>query len=198
MFSKIIRRSHMYLALFLMPWVLIYALSTLAMNHREFFRMLYGENPVVFEKEREQLYTGVFPASATPNQAAVQLLRHLDQEGSFSVQGRLDAERLVIFRLDPISPRRITYTPKDGKLLVERQVFRTPAFLERMHRRRGFQHDYVLEDGWASSVDLVIVAMVFWGLSGLWMWWELRATRGWGTLCLAGGAGLFSLFLMAI
>src|SRR5262245_53684615 len=31
MFSKIIRRSHMYLALFLMPWVLMYALSTMAM-----------------------------------------------------------------------------------------------------------------------------------------------------------------------
>ena len=31
-FSKIIRRVHMYLALFLAPWMLMYALSTLAMR----------------------------------------------------------------------------------------------------------------------------------------------------------------------
>jgi hypothetical protein len=30
--SRIIRRVHMYLALFLAPWMLIYALSTLAMR----------------------------------------------------------------------------------------------------------------------------------------------------------------------
>ena len=34
MFSKVIRRTHMYVALFLAPWVLMYALSTMVMNHR--------------------------------------------------------------------------------------------------------------------------------------------------------------------
>jgi hypothetical protein len=198
MFSKIIRRSHMYLALFLMPWVLMYALSTMAMNHREFFRKVYGGKPAQFEKEREQTYTGLLAANATPSQAAVQILRDLNQDGTFSVQGRPDGERLTIFRQDPVIPRRITYTPKDGRLVIERQIFQAPAFLERMHRRRGFQHDYLLEDTWASSVDLVIIAMVFWGLSGLWMWWELRATRGWGLVCLLTGATLFGVFLFVI
>jgi hypothetical protein len=40
MISKILRRTHMYLALFLTPWMLIYALSTMAMNHRELFKRL--------------------------------------------------------------------------------------------------------------------------------------------------------------
>ena len=31
-FSKILRRTHLYLALFLTPWVLMYAVSTLARN----------------------------------------------------------------------------------------------------------------------------------------------------------------------
>jgi len=35
MFAKQIRRIHMYLALFLAPWVLMYALSTMAMNGNE-------------------------------------------------------------------------------------------------------------------------------------------------------------------
>jgi hypothetical protein len=32
----------MYLASFLAPWMLMYALSTLVMNHGEFFREYYG------------------------------------------------------------------------------------------------------------------------------------------------------------
>jgi hypothetical protein len=31
--SRIIRRVHMYLALFLAPWMLMYALSAIAMSH---------------------------------------------------------------------------------------------------------------------------------------------------------------------
>ena len=49
MFSKFLRQSHMYLALFLTPWMLVYALSTMAMNHRQFFTKR-GDNPIRFEK----------------------------------------------------------------------------------------------------------------------------------------------------
>ncbi len=178
--------------------MLIYALSTMAMNHREFFKRLYGEDSAEFEHEADIIYAGALPANATPQQAAVQILRDLNRDGSFSVQGRPDGERLRIFRHDPISPRRITYTPNDHKLVIERQVFRTHAFLEQMHRRRGYEHDYFNDDIWAFCVDLVIVAMVFWGLSGLWMWWEVRTTRKWGAFCLLAGITLLGFFLVAI
>jgi len=197
MFSKFLRRSHMYLALFLIPWTLIYALSTLAMNHRQFFTKR-GDNPVRFEKESELIYTGTFPLQATARQIALQLLKGLNLEGTFSVQGKPEGERITILRHDPIFPRRITFTPKSSLLVVERQVFSAHTFLERMHRRRGYQHDRLLEDVWAVSVDLVIAAIVFWALSGVWMWWELRSTRMWGGACLMLGVGLFGLFLWSI
>jgi hypothetical protein len=50
----------------------------------------------------------------------------------------------------------------------------------------------------AVSVDAVIVAMVFWALSGLWMWWEMHATRWWGLACAVTGAGIFALFALTI
>ena len=78
------------------------------------------------------------------------------------------------------------------------QVYRTPGFLERMHRRRGYQTDYVRDDLWAVTVDMVIIAMVFWVASGLWMWWELRVTRRWGAVSAAAGLALFALFLLTI
>tara|TARA_B100000953_G_scaffold191804_1_gene157889 strand:- start:455 stop:664 length:210 start_codon:yes stop_codon:yes gene_type:complete len=35
--SRLIRRTHMNLALFLRPWVLVYALSSIIFNHFKFF-----------------------------------------------------------------------------------------------------------------------------------------------------------------
>ena len=198
MFSRIIRRIHMYLALFLAPWMLMYALSTMAMNHRDFFKAYYGGTPAGFETEREETYTGVFPENAKPWMVAEQILHDLNLEGTYGVRGRLDRGRITITRQDPIVPRRITYTTQDNKLVVEKQIFRTSAFLERMHRRRGYRHNYVLEDTWAVSVDLVILAMVFWAASGLWMWWELKTTRKWGTICAVGGTAVFCFFLFTI
>lgn len=197
MLSRIIRRTHMYLALFLSPWMFMYALSTMVMNHRGFFRDRYGGNPVVFEKEREQSYALALAPEAEPKQIAEQILKDLDLEGTFAARRNADGA-VIIQRLDLIHPRRITWTPAEGKLAIEREVFRTPAFLERMHRRRGFQHDIPLEDVWAFSVDLVIAAMVFWVASGLWMWWELRTTRRLGALFAAGGLTLFAFFLFTI
>jgi len=184
----------MYLALFLAPWVLVYALSTMAMNHRDLFQE--RGVPPSFEREREFTYDGAF-GGASPKQIARQLLLTLDMDGAHQVNARSDGV-LVIQRLDPISPRRITYTPQTRTLLIEKQVFQPHAFLERMHRRRGSQHDYVLEDTWAFSVDLFIAAMVFWSLSGLWMWWQLKVTRLLGLVCLAGGIAVFAFYLVTI
>jgi hypothetical protein len=66
-----------------------------------------------------------------------------------------------------------------------------------MHRRRGYNH-YTLENAWGLLVDVAVVAMVFWSLSGVWLWLELKSTRLWGALCLSAGLGLFTLLLVLI
>jgi hypothetical protein len=67
-----------------------------------------------------------------------------------------------------------------------------------MHRRRGYDHPYLLEDMWGFTVDVAVVAMAFWSLSGVWLWWELKATRFWGALSFFGGLGLFGIFSVLI
>ena len=91
-----------------------------------------------------------------------------------------------------------TFTPKAQTLKIERQLLRTAPFLEHMHRRRGYGSDYITDDLWAVSVDLFIFATAFWGLSGLWMWWELKVTRRWGAVCMVGGVAVFAFFLVTI
>ncbi len=181
----------MYLALFLTPWMVGYALSTVAMNHRT-------PRPTIFLKERDETYSNTFEPGTPPREIARQVLSDLGLEGAFGVQGPAPDGRLTINRQGMISPRRITFSPADRRVVVERVELETSGFLNRFHRRRGFQQPYSADLAMAISVDVVIVAMVFWALSGLWMWWEMRATRLWGLACAVTGTGIFVLLVLTI
>src|SRR6188508_1351050 len=43
--NLIIRRTHLYLGMLLMPWLLVYGLSTLALNHGEWFKAYRPADP---------------------------------------------------------------------------------------------------------------------------------------------------------
>jgi hypothetical protein len=186
----------MYLALFLFPWMLMYALSTAVMNHRAWFTVP-GAPPAPFERERQIVYDGSFPEGADLRTISRQILASLDLDGAHGVTRRKDGA-VVITRNDLLTPRRLTYHPSDRTLLIEKQPGRANAVLERFHRRRGYTTGYALDTVWAVTVDAAILGMVFWVLSGLWMWWEMKVTRAYGAMAVAAGMGLFALFLMTL
>jgi hypothetical protein len=188
----------MYLGLFLVPWMFLYATSTLVMNHREFVRSLYSTKAPAMVPERELDFTRTFPPDATREQIALEILRDLGMRGAHQVSGGKEGKPLVIDRQHAFAPRRITWDTTARKIRIEKQDFRSSTFLERMHRRRGYQQPYVLDDSWAFCVDLAVVAMVFWSLSGLWLWWELRPTRLWGAACGGLGLAVFVLFMLLL
>jgi hypothetical protein len=43
---------------------------------------------------------------------------------------------------------------------------------------------------WAVAVDAMFVAMVFWGISGILMWWQMKKLRNWGILTLIVSAAV--------
>jgi hypothetical protein len=187
----------MYLGLFLVPWMFMYAASTLVMNHREFVRSFYSTETPAMVRERELDFSRTFPSDAPREQVAQAILSDLGLDGAHRVSGG-NGKPLVIDRQHAFLPRRITWDQGTRRIVIEKQEFRSATFLERMHRRRGYQHPYALEDTWAFSVDLAVVAMVFWSLSGLWLWWELRPTRFWGAVCGGLGLAVFVLFLVLL
>jgi len=197
MLSRLVRRTHMYLALFLFPWMLMYALSTAVMNHRAYFVERYGSGPIPFEAERTITYDGVFAENAELRTISQQILASLDLDGAHNVSRRKDGA-IVINRNDLTTPRRLTYSPADRTVVIERMAHRSSAFLERFHRRRGYATGYRLDTLWAVSVDLVLVAMVFWVASGLWMWWEMKVTRRLGLSAFVLGAATFGFYLMTL
>lgn len=195
---SIIRQIHMYLGLFLAPWMLIYALSTMAMNHREYFKERYGGTMVKWKVEKEQTLTPQFKPDATAQEMAASILQGVNDYGNFNANLTRDRQKLTINRTDPVTPRRFTYTPADGKLVIEKQEFRAEPYLEGLHRRRGYQSSFLLDKLWGGAVDLTIVSMVFWVLSGVWIWWSIKPTRRLGLVWAGVGCALFALFLFSI
>ena len=196
--SRLVRRIHMFTGLFLAPWMFMYALSTLVMAHHESVNSFYGSKSPAMATERELDYSRSFPTNMAREQIAQQILRDLGMEGAHSVSGGRDGGPLVIQRQHALPQRRLMFDASQNKLIMQREVFRASTFLERMHRRRGYNHPYALEDTWGFTVDVAVVTMAFWSLSGVWLAWELKRMRLWGALSLVAGLGLFVLFAALI
>ena len=51
------------------------------------------------------------------------------------------------------------------------------GFLLRMHLTRGYPGEFNTKWFWALGVDAIALTLCFWGISGLFMWWQIKATR---------------------
>jgi hypothetical protein len=196
--SRLVRRIHMFTGLFLAPWMVMYALSTLVMAHHEYVNSFYVSKSPVMVKERELDYSRSFSTNLTRDAIAQQILNDLSMDGAHSVSGGRNGGPLVIQRQHAMPQRRLTFDASKSQITIEREEFRAPTILERLHRRRGYNQPYALEDTWGFTVDVAVVTMAFWCLSGIWLAWELKTTRVWGALSFVVGLGLFVVFAALI
>ena len=189
--STTIRRIHRYLGLFFLPWMLMYGFSGLLMNHRPLIQKIYNGPFVSWEKERDLPYDASFPADADAKVMAIQILSDLNLDGAHNVSNPDRNGQFTINRNDPVTPRRIVYNPTDKLLRIERQVSDKPFIFWRLHHRTRYVQPYFADDAWAFSVDIAIFAILFWGISGLMMWWKMRSQRRSGMITAICGLGLF-------
>jgi hypothetical protein len=196
-FNIINRRTHLYLGLALIPWVLVYGLSSLVINHGPFFNKIFHNETPMWSTKFEQEYHRPVPENADLREVATEILNEFELRNSFFVS-RPTPDRLNIIVKDFISVTRLTYFIEDGRLLVEEQNFQFRTFLIVMHLRGGYEQDNFLDDLWAVILDLVCIAFAIWVFSGIYIWWKLRDLRLWGWVALVGGPLTFGWFLLAL
>src|SRR3974390_3139687 len=80
---QLVRRIHMFSGLFLAPWMVMYALSTLVMAHREFVYSFYPSKQPAMFTEREFDYSRSFPTNSTRDQIAEVILQDLGLSGTY-------------------------------------------------------------------------------------------------------------------
>jgi hypothetical protein len=187
-FDKINRRTHLYLGLFLLPWLFMYGLSSLIIIHRSWF-------PADKERTWEPLFERPYNRPVTVNgnnnepqlrATAQEILKDCNLDGAFWVN-KPNAETVQIDRFSFRDSIRLTYSIKDQKLKAERQRMPWPQVVVRMHFRGGFGQPSFWDKSWGLLVDFACVGIIIWVGSGVIMWWRLPSLRAWGALAVGGG-----------
>lgn len=190
-FDLINRRAHLYLGLFLLPWLTMYGVSSFLISHHAWFR---SDQPPNWQPVFERPYQRPAPADADLREVAHEILKDCQMEGAFWAQ-RPKADEIRINRFRFWDETRLIYSVKEKRLRAERQLIRWDQVVLRMHFRGGFQQPTFLDDLWAILVDVVCLGIVAWIGTGLVMWWRLARLRLAGALAVMGGVLSFLFFV---
>ena len=194
-FNHLNKRTHLYLALFLLPWFLMYSISSLMFSHRQLFK---NKIEPEWTKQIDRSYNLPIQEEDDLRKIALQILKDVDMEGSFWVNLQKDLSRLNINQFDSWSATRLIYHIDEQRLTAEHKKFTLRDSLTRMHARGGFQQESTLMDVWAIIVDIVCISFLIWIATGIYMWWNIKPSRSWGFIALGGGFLCYMIFLLAL
>jgi len=181
-FLHLNRRTHLYLALFLLPWFLMYGLSSIPFAHNAWLHEMYG--PVKFTPRFDKHYEAEIPRDEEALKSfGERVVRENGLTGSWGTY-RANPKQVNVYVHTFLSATQVTYFVDQQRLVATDRQFRWDNFLTGMHARGGFNHPLPLDDVWAVLVDLVCLGFLTWITTGLIMWWQLRGTRLWGFLAL--------------
>ncbi|MBS1831934.1 MAG: hypothetical protein JST65_04440 [Acidobacteria bacterium] len=192
------RRTHLYLGLFLTPWVLLYAISSIPFSHAQYFDALdKAKGEPQWVKRYEGAYDlGPIPETGSLRPLAFKVAKDFQMTGRSVGAYRPNADQLMLFVYTFRDSTQFRYFPKEHRIVKEEKRFRWDHFLTGMHARGGFEDERFLPTLWSLIVDLVCLGFLTWIASGLVMWWTLPGTvRKWGWVAIVAGVLSFAMFL---
>lgn len=201
-FPHLVRRLHVYLALFCLPWFVMYGLSSLAFSHPDLFETgadLYNTAGDAWTEEGSWPCTLAVPeAGPIPRDVAAELLQIAGlREDAFGAY-RANEHQIDVYIVAFWQTRRLSYRLEEQRLTLYRRKQVPQQILTGMHARAGYQHDGLLNDAWAVMVDLVCVGFLLWVLTGLYIWWQITRLRWWGAAGLLAGLVSFASLLLLL
>ena len=184
------RALHLYTGLFLVPWMIVYAVSAFCLNHNEWFTE--GLNPAQkWENVRELDFTPGPGFPQTSEEQALAILGHVDLVGPHRITGEPDDNQLVIFRYCATGHYRVSWYPPRSQVVVDRLL---PTSFYSVVNSLHFQHGYrpyFAHLAWAIIVDATTTSTIIWVISGIYLWARRPRKRLLGGLCLVAGTLLF-------
>jgi len=199
-FAHLNRRTHLYLGLALLPWFLMYGLSSIPFAHTAFFERRDAARGLPMWTLRAT-HTVDLPVSEDPRELRALGAALLRQAGvstsSFGVY-RQSPTQLNVYAYSFRHSTQLKYFIDQQRMTVEDRRFRWDQFLTGMHGRGGFEQEGLLDRSWSVIVDLVCAAILLWIATGLYMWWGLPASRAWGLITIAAGAAAFVFFTLRL
>ena len=194
--NLVFRRVHLYLGMLLIPWVLIYALSTFTFNHRDWFRGQFNQPDSWTQLWKKEFKADVPRQQPKLKEWARSVLDENGIKGGFNV--RQNPQSVLINLIQFRNPIHVPYQKNEGQLLAEQKRTTLAEMMVRMHVRHGYGRDGVLYDSWAFVVDLVCFAIIAWVATGLYMWWKIPSTHKAGWMAILSGLATFLLLVLTM
>ena len=205
------RRLHLYLSLGLLPWVLMYGISSWFFAHPETGREWYGERaqwtPRATAVDVLPIDVPIPEAGAEPDTMRAFGRRVLETAGMSDVFGnasygayRTGPKQINVYVYRFLGQSQVKVDTESRKFVADDKQFRWDHFFTGMHARGGFEQDGFWQYLWAIVVDIASIGFLLWVATGLYMWWTLaaRTARAWGWVALLGGMGSFVVFLLKL
>ena len=184
---RLIRKLHLAVGLFVVPWALMYAISGFQMAHPDWL-------PV---SHTTRQWESTLTAPSDDPKALARELR--EQSGSSGELRSVEVgDEQTSFRLRrPGTETDVEVDRATGKARIREQVADGLGFMSRMHHVAGWNR-HVPTGLLGLFLVLVCLAMVFLGASGIYLWYKLVAERTTGWIVLGVGTAYALGLLVAI
>ena len=194
-----IRDLHLYVGLFLSPFVLVYAASAVFLNHAY---MPWGGRDA--PRTPAQSVRVHVRDSDDGLEVARQVREQLGMRGEIGFVSRDKKRARLNFPIEtPGTVTRVRLDLTTGTATVERQdtgVWDAAVYL---HKTPGphnvkLRGNWVFMRLWAWVADATVYLLLFLSATGIYLWTVLRAQRRTGLLCLGAGAVTFVALVVGI
>lgn len=190
------RDLHLYIGLFLSPFILVFAISTLFLNH--------AWKPWETVQAQTSSAQVQVPAGLERLAMSRQILAQLEVSGEIEYIRYLPKEnRLILPVTKPGSRVTIDVELGTGRATVERRDTGIWDALVYMHRSPG-PHNVALRGNWFYMrlwrwfADATVYLVLFLSVSGVYLWAVLKAERRIGLLLLGAGVASFLMVIYAL
>ena len=197
-FSHLNRRTHLYLALVLLPWFLMYGVSSVPFSHGQYFQERDQASGIPLWTLRVERPYDVPVPEGSLRPLAAKVVTDMGLDGAYGAYRPPGGKYIEVYAATFLHATRGRYYPDEKRLTIEDRRFRFDQFLTGMHARGGFRQDGFLQNFWCVVIDIVCLGMLLWIASGLYMWWTLKGLRKWGWLALGAGIVSFTLFMVQL
>ena len=202
MFYRWTRDLHLYFGLFISPFILLFSASVFYLNHG---KLVPGSEAAPETYRNLQILSGfdrVKGREAVDRAKAI--LPQVGVAGEIGFLRYVATDRHLIFPVTKAGSEATVDVDLDAHTaIVKRRPMNFWESLSYLHKMPG-PHNVALRGNWAGTqvwrwlADATIYVLLFISISGLYLWWAIKAERRLGFTLLAAGAFTFFGLVFAI
>lgn len=197
-----LRDLHLYFGVFISPFVLLFAASVFYLNHG---KLRIGAQPPVVAFRDVNVPDGLDRIKGREAvERAKAILPQVDVAGEIGFLRYVAKDRRLIFPVSKAGSEATVEVDLDARTAtVTRRSMNLWESLSYLHKMPG-PHNVAIRGNWIGTeiwrvlADATIYLLLFISLSGVYLWWAIKAERRIGIALLATGAFTFFGLIYAV